>query len=304
MKAPELVIMAAGMGSRYGGLKQIDSIDAEGHIIIDYSIYDAMEAGFRDITFVIKKEIEADFREVMDKHLAGKDINVKYVFQELDKLPEGYTVPEGRRKPWGTAHAMMCCRGTVEGPFAVINADDYYGKDAYRRIYDFLTSVPADDGKYHYAMVGYRLKNTVTEVGGVSRGICHSDEQGMLTDVTECHGIRVDGGVPYVENDGVRVNLDPDTLVSMNIWGFTPSFLDECYSRFESFLLENLAANPEKCEFYIPTAVATLMAEGLCDVRVLDNTDKWYGVTYKEDKPGVCAAFAQMIKDGKYPAKF
>ncbi len=303
MKAPELVIMAAGMGSRYGGLKQIDAVDGEGHIIIDYSIYDAVEAGFCNVTFVIKKEIEKDFREVMDKHLEGKNINVKYVYQELDKLPQGYKVPEGRRKPWGTAHAMLCCKGVVNAPFAVINADDYYGKDAFRRIYDYLINV-SDDEKYHYAMVGYRLKNTVTEVGAVSRGICHADDNGMLTDITECHGIEVENGVPTVVRDGVKEALDPDTLVSMNLWGFTPSFIDECYERFEKFLDENLTQNPEKCEFYIPTAVSQLMEDGRADVKVLDNTDKWYGVTYKEDKPMVCAAFAQMKAKGKYPENF
>ena len=303
MKSPELVILAAGMGSRYGGLKQIDSVDPEGHIIIDYSIYDAIEAGFKSITFIIKHEIEMDFREIMDKHLAGKNVEIKYVFQELDKLPEGYSVPEGRRKPWGTAHALMCCRGVVDAPFAVINADDYYGKDAYRRIYDFLSNMSEND-PHGYAMVGYRLKNTVTETGGVSRGICHSNDAGMLTDITECHGIMVENGQPYTEADGVKNHLDPNTLVSMNLWGFTPAFLDECYFRFAGFLEENLKVNPEKCEFYIPTAVSDLMNEGIATVKVLDNSDKWYGVTYKEDKEPVCVAFAEMKKQGKYPNNF
>lgn len=303
MKNPELVILAAGMGSRYGGLKQIDAVDSEGHIIIDYSIYDAIRAGFKDITFIIKHEIEDDFREIMDKHLEGKGVNVKYVFQEIDTLPDGYSVPDGRRKPWGTAHALMCCLGTVDAPFAVINADDYYGEHAFKTIYDFLADT-SDDEKYHYAMVGYRIKNTVTEQGGVSRGICESDESGMLTAVTECHGIKINDGVISYEKDGESVTLDPETLVSMNLWGFTPSFLRECAERFPEFLDSGLVSNPEKCEYYIPLVVSELIDEGKCDVRVLDNCDKWYGVTYKEDKPTVVKAFEEMKKDGKYPIGF
>ena len=302
MKNPELVIMAAGMGSRYGGLKQIDKVDDFGHIIIDYSIYDAMRAGFRDVTFIIKKEIERDFREVMDAHLAGKDINVKYVYQEIDKLPEGYSVPEGRRKPWGTAHALLCCLGTVEAPFAVINADDYYGAHAFEKIYNFLKN-SEDDGKYHYAMVGYRIKNTVTEQGTVSRGVC-SVENGMLTKVVERTKIGIRGTDIYYTEDGVDYDLDPDTLVSMNLWGLTPSYLEECAKRFPAFLDENLQKNPEKCEFFLPTVVSDLIAEGKADVRMLDNEDKWYGVTYKEDKAQVVEAFRGLMKDGVYPENF
>ena len=304
MKNPELVIMAAGMGSRYGGLKQIDKVDDEGHIIIDYSIYDAMRAGFRDVTFIIKKEIERDFREVMDAHLFGKDINVKYVYQELDKLPEGYSVPEGRRKPWGTAHAILCTLGTVDAPFAVINADDYYGANAFKKIYDFLKNT-SDDNKYHYAMVGYRVKNTVTAEGTVSRGVCQSDENSMLTEIVERTkiGIAEDGSIYYTE-DGENYPLDPDTLVSMNLWGFTPSYIRECAERFPSFLDENVPKNPEKCEFFLPTVVANLISEGKADVKVLDNTDKWYGVTYKEDKATVVEAFRTLKADGTYPENF
>lgn len=303
MKNPELVIMAAGMGSRYGGLKQIDKVDDCGHIIIDYSIFDAMRAGFRDVTFIIKKEIEADFREVMDAHLKGKDINVKYVYQELDKLPEGYSVPEGRRKPWGTAHALLCCLGTVDAPFAVINADDYYGANAFKKIYDFLKNTN-DDGKYHYAMVGYRIKNTVTEQGTVSRGICMADDNSMLTEITERTKIGTRDGKIYYTEDGVDYDLDPDTLVSMNLWGFTPSYLSECAKRFPAFLDENLPKNPEKCEFFLPTVVSNLMTEGLADVKVLDNSDKWYGVTYKEDKETVVEAFKALKAEGVYPDNF
>ena len=303
MKNPELVIMAAGMGSRYGGLKQIDKVDAAGHIIIDYSIYDAIRAGFKDITFIIKKEIEKDFREVMDAHLAGKDVNVKYVFQELDKLPEGYTVPDGRRKPWGTAHAILCCLGTVDAPFAVINADDYYGANAFTKIYNFLKN-STDDEKYHYAMVGYRIKNTVTEQGTVSRGVCEADENSMLTEIVERTKIGVNGNEIYFTEDGVDTPLDPDTLVSMNLWGFTPSYIKECAARFPAFLDKGIATNPEKCEFFLPTVVSELIKEGKADVKVLDNSDKWYGVTYKEDKETVTAAFKELIANGVYPENF
>ena len=291
------------MGSRYGGLKQIDKVDAEGHIIIDYSIFDAVRAGFRDITFIIKKEIEHDFREVVDAHLKGKELNVKYVYQELDKLPEGYSVPEGRRKPWGTAHALLCCLGTVDAPFAVINADDYYGANAFIKIYDFLKNT-GDDGKYHFAMVGYRVKNTVTEQGTVSRGVCKSDESGMLTEIVERTKIGVRNGDIYYTEDGVDYDLDPDTLVSMNLWGFTPSYLKECGERFPKFLDENLPKNPEKCEFFLPTVVSELITEGKADVKVLDNTDKWYGVTYKEDKEAVVTAFKELKAQGIYPDNF
>ena len=303
MKKPELVVMAAGMGSRYGGLKQIDKIDEYGHIIIDYSIFDAIEAGFRTVTFIIKKEIERDFREVIDSHLVGKNIEVKYVYQELDKLPEGYSVPDGRTKPWGTAHAIACCLGTVDAPFAVINADDYYGKQAFKAIFDFLKNA-ADSDKYHYAMVGYRIKNTVTEQGFVSRGVCMADECGMLTEIVERTKVATDGDRIYYTEDGKETDLDPDTLVSMNLWGFTPSYLKEANIRFKRFLDENLTKNPQKCEFYLPTVVSELITEGKADVKVLDNNDKWYGVTYKEDKAKVEEAFKKMLSDGEYPINF
>ena len=303
MKNPELVIMAAGMGSRYGGLKQIDTVDEQGHIIIDFSIYDAMKAGFKDVTFIIKHEIEKDFREVMDKHLAGKEINVKYVYQELDKLPEGFSVPECRKKPWGTAHAISCCLGTVDAPFAVINADDYYGAHAFEKIYDFLKNTN-DEGKYHYAMVGYRIENTVTEQGTVSRGVCEYDANNMLTDITERTKIGIENGEIYYLEDDVKHPLAPDTLVSMNLWGFTASYVKECNARFAAVLEENLPKNPEKCEFFLPTVVSDLISEGKADVRVLDNSDKWYGVTYKEDKATVVEAFRALKAAGVYPENF
>lgn len=303
MKNPHLVIMAAGMGSRYGGLKQIDPVDDQGHIIIDYSIHDAIKAGFKNITFIIKKAIEKDFREVIDPHLAGKDVTVRYVFQELDKLPEGYIVPEGRTKPFGTAHAILCCLGTVDEPFAVINADDYYGANAFKKIYDFLMNTE-DDSKYHFAMVGYRIKNTVTEQGSVARGVCEYDENSLLTRVTERTKIYTkDGKIWYTEDDK-DYDLDPETLVSMNLWGFTPAYIKECEKRFPKFLDENLKKNPEKCEFFLPTVVSELIAEGKADVTVLDNTDKWYGVTYKEDKATVVEAFRRLKAEGVYPEEF
>ena len=303
MKKPVLVIMAAGMGSRYGGLKQIDSVDEYGHIIIDYSIYDAIRAGFRDITFIIKKEIEADFREVMDKHLEGKDVNVSYVYQEIDKLPEGFSVPEGRRKPWGTAHALLCCLGTVDAPFAVINADDYYGANAFMKIYEFLSNVDESDGKYHYAMVGYRLENTVTEQGTVSRGVCCAKD-GMLSEIVERTKIGIKDGVIYYTEGDVDTILPPETIVSMNLWGLTPSYLAECRERFPKFLRENLPKNPEKCEFFLPTVISELIGEGKADVTMLENEDKWYGVTYKEDKETVVKAFREFTEAGLYPNGF
>lgn len=303
MKNPELVILAAGMGSRYGGLKQIDKVDDFGHIIIDYSIYDAMRAGFKDVTFIIKHAIEKEFREVMDKHLADKDINVKYVFQELDKLPEGYSVPDGRVKPWGTAHAILCCLGTVDAPFAVINADDYYGRHAFEKIYSFLKNAEKGD-KYKFAMVGYRVKNTVTENGSVTRGVCKSDENGILTSVVETAGISVDGDRIYYEKDGKEYELDKDTLVSMNLWGFTEDFIKECESHFPTFLDNTVPKNPEKSEFFIPTLVADLIDEGKAEVTVIENEDVWHGVTYKEDKADVVNAFKKLQADGVYPANF
>ena len=303
MKNPELVIMAAGMGSRYGGLKQIDKVDEYGHIIIDFSIYDAIKAGFRDITFIIKKEIEKDFREVMDAHLAGKDVNVKYVFQELYKLPEGYEIPEGRVKPWGTAHALMCCLGTVNAPFATINADDYYGENAFKKIYNFLKEDHGSD-KNHFAMVGYRVKNTITAKGTVSRGVCRSNDEGLLTEIVERTKIGIDGERIYYIEDDKEYDLDPNTLVSMNLWGFTEAYLEECKKRFPKFLDENVPKNPAKCEYLLPTLVADLIKEGSADVTVLENTDKWYGVTYKEDKAEVVEAFKRLTAEGVYPENF
>ncbi len=301
MKKPVLVIMAAGMGSRYGGLKQIDPIDAQGHIIMDFSIYDAKRAGFEKVVFIIKKENEADFKEAVGKRIE-EVMEVEYVFQDLHNIPEGYEIPEGRVKPWGTAHAVYSCMDVVDGPFAVINADDYYGRDAFKKIYDFL-STNEDDEKYRYTMVGYQLKNTVTDNGHVARGICTIDENGYLEKVVERTRIeKRDGGIAFTEDDGATWEaLDEDSVVSMNMWGFTASFLQEIKAGFASFLEEGLANNPLKCEYFLPSVVTRLLEADQATVSVLTSKDKWYGVTYKEDKAVVMNAIQSMKDNGVYP---
>ena len=296
---PTLVIMAAGMGSRFGGLKQMTPVDEEGHFIIDFSLYDAYRAGFRRVAFIIKREIEQTFRKTIGARME-KWFHVDYVYQELDRLPEGFAVPEGRKKPWGTAHAVACCRGVVEGPFAVINSDDFYGRGAYEEIYRFLTE---HETPHHYAMLGYQLRNTVTEFGSVARGVCHVQD-GMLLDITERTKIFKRGqDAAYTEDGETFVPLSGDTQVSMNFWGFTPEILDEIWDAFPAFLTENLPVNPEKCEFYLPTFVGSRLAEGKVRVRVLPCMEAWHGVTYKEDLDSVKAAIRQLKREGKYPAR-
>ena len=296
---PTLVIMAAGMGSRFGGLKQMTPVDEEGHFIIDFSLYDAYRAGFRRVAFIIKREIEQTFRETIGARME-KWFHVDYVYQELDRLPEGFAVPEGRRKPWGTAHAVACCRGVVEGPFAVINSDDFYGRGAYEAIYRFLTE---SEAPHHYAMLGYQLRNTVTEFGSVARGVCHVQD-GMLLDITERTKIFKRGqDAAYTEDGETFVPLSGDTQVSMNFWGFTPEILDEIWDAFPAFLAENLPVNPEKCEFYLPTFVGSRLAEGKVRVRVLPCMETWHGVTYKEDLDSVKSAIGALKREGKYPAR-
>ena len=296
---PTLVIMAAGMGSRFGGLKQMTPVDEEGHFIIDFSLYDAYQAGFRRVAFIIKREIEQTFRKTIGARME-KWFHVDYVYQELDRLPEGFAVPEGRKKPWGTAHAVACCRGVVEGPFAVINSDDFYGRGAYEAIYRFLTENKAP---HHYAMLGYQLRNTVTEFGSVARGVCHVQD-GMLLDITERTKIFKRGqDAAYTEDGETFVPLSGDTQVSMNFWGFTPEILDEIWDVFPAFLAENLPVNPEKCEFYLPTFVGSRLAEGKVRVRVLPCMETWHGVTYKEDLDSVKSAIGQLKREGKYPAR-
>lgn len=302
-KKPVLVIMAAGMGSRYGGLKQIDPIDKEGHIIIDFSIYDAIRAGFEKIVFIIKKANEKDFKEAIGKRME-KHIQVEYVFQELENLPEGYSVPEGRVKPFGTGHAILSCKDVIDGPFAVINADDYYGPSAYKMIYDYLDS-HSDDDKYRYTMVGYVLENTLTDNGHVARGVCETDENHYLTGITErTHIEKKEDGAYYTEDDGNTWQQLPEgSTVSMNLWGFSESILKELDARFPKFLDENLEKNPLKCEYFLPTVVNELLDENKATVEVLKSLDKWYGVTYKEDKEHVMDAIQKLKDSGLYPEK-
>lgn len=303
MKKPVLVIMAAGMGSRYGGLKQIDPVDEQGHIIMDFSIFDAKRAGFEKVIFIIKKENEKDFKEAIGDRIE-KVVDVAYAFQDLHNIPEGYEVPAERVKPWGTAHAVLSCKDLIDGPFAVINADDYYGRDAFQKIYDYL-STHEDDEKYRYTMVGYQLENTLTENGHVARGICEINEAGELVSVTERTRIeKRDGGAAFTEDDGATwTSLPKGTVVSMNMWGFTAGFLGEIENGFEAFLKEGLKNNPLKCEYFLPTVVSNLLAQSKATVSVLTSEDKWYGVTYKEDKPVVEQAIRDFKAAGFYPEK-
>jgi hypothetical protein len=304
MNKPVLVIMAAGMGSRYGGLKQMDPIDPEGHFIMDYSIYDAREAGFEKVIFIIKKELEKDFKERIVSRVS-RFMDTECVFQRIDDLPEGFAVPEGRVKPWGTGHALYACREVVDGPFVAINADDYYGKQAFRDLYRHLSStdgsVPA-----RFAMSGYHLENTVTENGHVARGICSVSPEGFLTDIVERTRIEVrPDGIAYSEDDGATWNLFPENvMVSMNMWGFTRAFLDEAVRTFPLFLEKALVSNPLKGEFFIPSIVDSMLVEGKATVQVLPTPDKWFGVTYAADKENVVAAIARMKADGLYPGQF
>ena len=301
MKKPVLVIMAAGMGSRYGGLKQIDPVDQEGHIIMDFSMYDARRAGFEKVIFIIKKEIEEDFKQSVGNRMSGI-MEVEYAYQDLHNIPDGFAVPEGRVKPWGTAHAVLSAIDLIDGPFAVINADDYYGKEAFQKIYDYL-STHEDDEKYRYTMVGYQLGNTVTDNGHVARGLCEMNSAGELTGIQERTRIeKRDGGIAYSEDDGATwVSVPADMTVSMNMWGFTRSILDEIRAGFPAFLEEGLQANPLKCEYFLPSVVSELIGEGKAAVSVLHSADKWYGVTYKEDKPVVMAAIQKLKDEGVYP---
>lgn len=293
-----LLIMAAGMGSRYGGMKQIDHVDEEGHKIIDFSIYDAKTAGFTKVVFVIKKENLGIFRrEIGDA--VSKYIDVEYAFQELSDIPNSFNVPEGREKPWGTAHAVLSARNEIHEPFAVINADDFYGRDAFKKAYEFLAQT--DDG--HYAMIAYELKNTLTENGTVSRGICDVSDDGLLTSVTERTKIRKAGEeAEYTEDDGnTWSHLPGNAATSMNFWCFAEDFMGRIGTHFERFLKEEVAENPLKAECYLPTVVSALLSEGKCDVQVIKTSDKWHGVTYKEDKPALTEAIREMKRDGLYP---
>ena len=299
MREPTLVILAAGMGSRFGGLKQIMAVDDFGHAIIDFSLYDAYRAGFRKVAFIIKHEIEEDFKAAVGQRME-KYFDVKYVYQQLDLLPEGYSVPEGRVKPWGTGHAVLCCRGIVDGSFAVINADDVYGRAAYEAMYDFLSK--ERPGTEH-AMVAYQLRNTVTETGYVARGICQV-ENGLLTDVVERTHIEKHGEVIAFTEDGESYTpLPADVPVSMNCWAFSNSMLDELYKRFPAWLDANLSVNPTKCEYFLPFVTNAMIKDGEGTVAVLPCHEQWYGMTYKEDFPTVVNAIKALRDEGVYPEK-
>jgi len=302
LQKPVLVVLAAGMGSRYGGLKQVDPVGNHGQLIIDYSIYDARRAGFETVVFVIKRAIEETFKQAIGNRLS-QVMDVRYAYQEMDDLPEGYSLPEGRAKPWGTCHAVLAARDVIDGPFAVINADDYYGPEGYRAIYDYLSAHKDGPEGYAYAMVGYRVDKTVTEHGSVARGVCVTDEAGNLQTVTERTCIEKDGADARFSEDGGQtwVPLPGDTIVSMNLWGFTRSFVDEAQARFPAFLDKTLQENPAKGEYFLPSVVSQLIDEGKARVKVLPSMDQWYGVTYHDDKETVVSAIAEKTAAGLYP---
>ena len=296
-----LVIMAAGMGSRYGGLKQIDPVTPHGEFIVDFSIYDAIRAGIDKVVFIIKRENYDIFRETVGSRIEGS-VEVKYVFQELEAIPEGYSVPEGRVKPWGTGHAVLCCKDVVDESFIVINADDFYGADAYAKLAEFLKTAKSDADRAHFAMVGYVLENTITENGSVARGVCET-ENGLLTQVTERTKIMENNGVVQYLEDEEWHDLDRKTTVSMNFWGFTPEIFNMLENDFVAFLDDVKAGKKDtlKGEFFLPFVVADGIKSGKCDARVLETNAKWYGVTYHEDKPTLEAFIRKSVADGEYP---
>lgn len=298
MKEPVLVIMAAGMGSRFGGPKQIKAVDDFGHAIIDYSLYDAKRAGFKRVAFIIKHAIEDDFKAAVGRR-AEAHFDVQYIYQELSVLPDGYSVPEGRVKPWGTGHAVLCCKDYIDAPFAVINADDFYGRSAYEEMYKFLTT---EQDPTVYSMVGYRLRNTVTDNGYVARGICQT-EGDLLSDITERTHIEKNGNdIVFIEN-GEKHPISGDSVVSMNFWGFSTGILDELDRRFTGFLDEALKENPLKAEYFLPFVVNAKLKGGECSVRVLPSLDSWYGMTYHEDLDTVKSALSDMRNRKIYPTK-
>lgn len=297
MKKPTLVILAAGMGSRYGGMKQIDGVGSHGEPIIEFSIYDAKEAGFGKVVLIIKREHEAAFRKALTDKIAPH-MDVEFAYQDMNNIPSDVQVPEGRVKPWGTTHALLACKGIVNEPFAIINADDFYGKDAYKVMYRYLCDEVADN---HYAMVGYPCVNTLTDNGTVTRGVCRTDENGNLSHIVEVKEIaREDGHAVYKDGDQWK-QLPDDTLVSMNFWGFTPAVFNDCEKIFDTFIHEAVRKDPMKCEHVIPTAIGQLIDEGKVTVKMLSSSDKWFGVTYQQDKPGVVAKIQAMKDAGIYP---
>ena len=305
MLKPTLVVMAAGMGSRYGGLKQIDPIGPSGEIVVDYSVYDALNAGFGRVVFVIKEEIEQVFRELVGKTIE-KQCETVYVMQRVEDLPGGFDVPPGRQKPWGTGHATLSCRHVVHAPFAVINADDFYGRTSYQTICGYLENAQDRDGVRDYCMVGYVLKNTLTEYGHVARGVCTLNGDGSLTDVREYTRIKRFGEIVKFTEDGENwAEISDESIVSLNMWGFTPSLFPELEARFAQFLQESGAnahkANAHKAEYFLPNVVGNMVQEGKARVQVLPTNERWFGVTYRQDKPRVKRALQELIRRGVYP---
>lgn len=303
MKKPVLIIMAAGMGSRFGGLKQIEPIDDQGHIIMDFSIYDAKQAGFEKVIFIIKEEMKDSFEKNVGEKIKDH-IDLHYVFQDINNLPPGFEVPQGRVKPWGTAHAILSAKDLVDGPFVVINADDFYGQESFIKIYDYLMETSKEDS-YDYAMVGYELSKTVSDNGDVSRGVCSLDSKSKLVDIVERKEIiKKDGKILFTEDQGETwTELPEDTVVSMNLWGFQKTFMDELDKEFPKFLEGGLKENPLKWEYYPTMVLARMIKEGRARVQVLRTPSKWYGVTYKEDKPLVVEAIKNLKERGVYPEK-
>jgi len=299
-RKPILVVMAAGMGSRYGGLKQIDPVGSHGEALLDYSIYDAWQAGFETVVIIIKEAIRKDFMELVAPRLEKCPLEIRYAYQELEKIPEGFGIPEGRTKPWGTTHAVLCAREAIgNNPFVVLNSDDFYGRTAFRLAYRWLIN---HDAPYSYCMVGYEVGNTVTESGGVTRGICEFNSYGYLSKIVECQGIeKYDGGVRLPKRDGTWCDLPPQHPVSMNMWGFQPDFLDAIAEQFPRFMTHVVPGDPVKAECLLPTTVGQMVEAGKCSVKVLTTPDNWYGVTYAADKPKVVAALKTLTDRGRYP---
>ncbi len=299
MKKTALVIMAAGLGSRFGGIKQLEPVGPSGEIIMDYSIYDAIKAGFNKVVFIIRRDLEADFKEVIGDRIS-KQIEVAYVFQELDNLPEGFNKPEERTKPWGTGQAVLSCKGVLSEPFAVINADDYYGKEAFEKVHDYLIKEDLKDTEF--CMAGFVLGNTLSDNGTVTRGVCKVDENNLLVDIVETKGIEQKGDTAVALNSaGEEITLSLEGAVSMNMWGFTPILLEKLEEEFKTFLEKE--GQELKSEYLLPEVVGNLIKAGSASVEVLKTDDKWFGVTYKEDKPIVVASFKELISQGQYPEK-
>ncbi len=299
-----LVVMAAGIGSRFGGgIKQLEPVGPNGEIIMDYAIHDAKEAGFNKVVFIIRKDLEKDFKEIIGNRIS-KVIDIDYAFQELDNLPDGFSVPEGRKKPFGTGQAVLACKGIVNEPFAVINADDYYGKEAFVKVHDFLVNPEKSGKKYDFCMAGFILGNTLSDNGAVTRGICKVNEDNILISVDETGGIeRVSADKVVCEKNGKQVEVSADSYVSMNMWGLTPDFFDELETRFVTFLENMKPEEGQKKEYLLPMIIEDLLVEDKAQVKVLETKDKWFGVTYKEDKQVVVDSIKKLHDEGKYPAK-